>query len=127
MSEVGDQIGDQTGDQMRRFANKAGEIRCSFCGKDHAASVWKMIASTGAYICDECIALSIDIIATEVAVFRVAVRRGDGSVVQLKVECGDDFSVTGWCRKCGTLLAGYDVGECLHCGAPLRPEPQPER
>ena len=45
-----------------------------------------MIASTGAYICDECIALSIDIIATEVAVFRVAVRRGDGSVEQLKVE-----------------------------------------
>lgn len=106
-----------------RFFAKAGEIRCSFCGKDHR-SIWKIIASTGAYICDECTALVIDIFSTEESGFRVAVRHPDGSIEKLEVQHGKEFSVVGWCRKCGTLLAGYGVTQCLNCGAPLGQPPE---
>ena len=39
-------------------------MRCSFCGKDKHA-VAKLIAGPGVYICDECVDLSDQILATE--------------------------------------------------------------
>jgi ATP-dependent Clp protease ATP-binding subunit ClpX len=41
-------------------------LRCSFCGKTQK-QVLKLIAGPGVYICDECVALCIEIIAEEVA------------------------------------------------------------
>ena len=36
-------------------------IRCSFCGK-HQDQVTKIIAGPGAYICNECVQLCMDIL-----------------------------------------------------------------
>ena len=38
-------------------------IRCSFCGK-HQDQVAKIIAGPGAYICNECVHLCMDILRT---------------------------------------------------------------
>ena len=44
------------------MANKdQGSIRCSFCGKSQN-EVNRMIAGNGAYICDECVRLCLDIV-----------------------------------------------------------------
>ncbi len=40
------------------------ELRCSFCDKD-ANQVRKLIAGPVAYICDECVALCVDIITDD--------------------------------------------------------------
>ena len=42
------------------------KLSCSFCGKTHT-QVLKLIAGPGVYICDECVALCVEIIAEEVA------------------------------------------------------------
>ena len=43
---------------------RANLLSCSFCGKTQKQVV-KLIAGPGVYICDECIALCIEIIAEE--------------------------------------------------------------
>lgn len=45
------------------------DLRCSFCKKSHR-EVKKLIAAEAAWICDECVALSNDIIAEEEAALR---------------------------------------------------------
>ncbi|HSC50760.1 MAG TPA: ClpX C4-type zinc finger protein [Gaiellaceae bacterium] len=40
--------------------------RCSFCGKDKS-DVRKLVAGPGVHICDECIALCVEIINADVA------------------------------------------------------------
>ncbi len=42
-----------------------GQLRCSFCSKTQD-QVLKLVAGNGVYICDECIALCYDIIASEI-------------------------------------------------------------
>ena len=39
------------------------ELRCSFCGKLHT-DVGKLVAGPGVYICDGCVNLCVDVIAT---------------------------------------------------------------
>ena len=41
-----------------------GELHCSFCGKNQA-EVKKLIAGPSVYICEECVGLCNEIIATE--------------------------------------------------------------
>jgi ribosome-binding protein aMBF1 (putative translation factor) len=47
---------------------------CSFCGKPNTA-VKKLIAGAGVYICDECVALCQDILATETSTQEAASAR----------------------------------------------------
>ena len=49
---------------MARFDN-SDELRCSFCGKPQSR-VHRLIAGNGAYICDECVKLCIDMISDAV-------------------------------------------------------------
>lgn len=44
-------------------------LRCTFCGKK-AMEVAKLIAGPNVYICDECVALCVDIIADNTAADR---------------------------------------------------------
>ncbi len=39
------------------------ELACSFCGKKQS-EVWKLIAGPKAFICNECVQLSVEICAT---------------------------------------------------------------
>jgi len=47
-----------------KYSDGVDEITCSFCGKTQA-QVKKMIAGNGVYICNECVALSKEIIDDE--------------------------------------------------------------
>jgi len=42
----------------------ADKLACSFCGK-RQDEVWKLIAGPSVYICDECVALCVDILADQ--------------------------------------------------------------
>ena len=42
------------------------ELRCSFCGKPQS-QVKRLISGSGVYICNECVALCQDILASEAA------------------------------------------------------------
>jgi hypothetical protein len=39
------------------------ELRCTFCGKPHT-EVDKLVAGPGVYICDGCVSLCVEVIAT---------------------------------------------------------------
>ena len=114
-------------DNDGREQKSPGEIRCSFCGKP-SDGVKKLISGPGVYICDECVALAIAIITEDReprTPFRVAVRHEDGSTDEVQVQTdGERSNVAGWCQHCGTLLAGYAVRRCIHCGRPWRFQPE---
>lgn len=52
---------------MFKFNEEKGQLKCSFCGKDQA-SVRKLVAGPGVYICDECIELCNEIIEEEIGI-----------------------------------------------------------
>ena len=100
-------------------AGRWPERRCSFCGK-HERLVRKIVAGPNVYICDECVALSQEIIAEETeadaAVALVAAARatagGEADAGEAAVERGPT------CPRCRQPLA--DVGtwvEELRAGA----------
>ncbi|MEY4418417.1 MAG: hypothetical protein RIQ88_855, partial [Actinomycetota bacterium] len=51
---------------MTRLSDPGDMIRCNFCSKSQK-QVIKLIAGPGVYICNECVALSVEIIDEEVA------------------------------------------------------------
>jgi ClpX C4-type zinc finger len=51
-----------------------GTVRCSFCGK-RKGQCQKLIAGPGVYICNECVALCDDILASEARPSRLWWRR----------------------------------------------------
>jgi len=53
--------GDDWEDKIETPERQEAEIRCSFCGKDQT-EVIQIIAGTTVYICNECIAISNEII-----------------------------------------------------------------
>jgi hypothetical protein len=50
--------------KRKRDAVDADKLRCSFCQKDQS-DVRKLIAGPTTYICDECVAVCVDIIADD--------------------------------------------------------------
>jgi hypothetical protein len=55
-----------TGGRATPGGGRADRLRCSFCDKDQA-SVSKLIAGPGVYICNECVDLCNEIITEEAA------------------------------------------------------------
>lgn len=119
-----------SGKAKQRSGEKPG-LCCSFCGKHQDdPRVRKIIAGPGVYICDECIALSVDILSGEgteskgAPVFRVVARRPDGQTATLEYgplpETTENKTWLQQCRGCGTWVAGEEVTDCLHCGQALR-------
>jgi ATP-dependent Clp protease ATP-binding subunit ClpX len=61
--------------------NVAAEVRCSFCGKPDA-SIDRMIAGPGVYICNECVGLCNQLLAREsVAAFDVLEDKDDEALL----------------------------------------------
>lgn len=114
------------GDADAPLGYRVRPIHCSFCDKP-ARDVAKMVAGPGVHICNECIVLCFAILCEETphrsTTVRFAVRRADGSKGELEVERVPDsqgtFTPVEQCLRCGTWNSGYDISECLHCGAPL--------
>ena len=87
------------------FPLRSPTVTCSFCGKKQN-QVRKLIASRGVHICDECVELCNDIIATEIA--------------------AEEASLAGCCHLCHAAGAGellsLPVGTvvCAACGEAMR-------
>ena len=52
------------GGDMSKYDENKNELRCSFCGKPQS-QVKRLISGSGVYICNECVALCQDILASE--------------------------------------------------------------
>ena len=50
---------------MARASDGNEQLLCSFCGKSQR-QVKKLIAGPGVYICDECVALCVEILEEEI-------------------------------------------------------------
>lgn len=104
------------------------EVRCSFCLR-HQDQVWRMVAGPGVYICNDCVAVSVQILSMEAnaggeasPAFRVMLQSADGTGSRVEYGAVPGPMEQRWlrqCKECGTWNAGAELQACLHCASAL--------
>ncbi|MCD8389365.1 MAG: AAA family ATPase, partial [Oscillospiraceae bacterium] len=97
-------------------------IRCSFCGKPQSA-VNRLIAGNGAYICDECVRLCMDIVEEDYADSGYSESGGTGAPVALDTlpkpaeirQVLDDYIIGQERAKIALSVAVYNHYKRIFC------------
>ncbi|MFN2444424.1 MAG: ClpX C4-type zinc finger protein [Vicinamibacterales bacterium] len=93
----------------RKKSDGAGDLmRCSFCGKDQH-TVAKLIAGPTVFICDECVAVCVDIMEDQ---RRAEAARAAGVVdapPTTNIEAWPSGAVSVWCALCTTSVPATEA------------------
>ena len=102
-----------------------GGLSCSFCGR-RGGPDRHIVAGPGVAICDDCVGLCVESLATTTSdAFRIVVgQKGSIQVTDYKDESHASTTHSGgslvrYCARCHAWNFGSSSDACLQCGAPF--------